>query len=491
MPYLVMSGLLWGTGGLTGTLLGRAAGLPGLSVAAYRLATGGALIVGFLLVTRRRWPTGRAAWTRITVIGLLAAVFQSCYFTAVSITSVSLATLLTIGSAPVIVLAAERLTGRLTGGRRPGRHAAATTGLALAGLGLLVGLPGGGYPETAVLASAGLAVLSGAGFATMTLVGARPVAGLDDLTATGFGFTLGGLVLLPLAAAAGRLAFTPQPVTIGLLIALGLGPTAVAYPLYFRGLRAATPSAAALLALLEPLTGTILAVVLLGNRLGGTGIAGAVLLGAAVASTVRTARGSADGLADHGGGPVQDDRAQRQQHGEGLPDHRAGERAGGQRPGRGHRVVERVEVCQHPHPGRAEGDRQQHSTEQQDRQVEPVDDRGETADIPAAQGDRDGERGRAGHQQGQQQTEQEQPGDVQREAEAPAGGQHHQVEQEHQQHRGQDRADQDGEPAGRGDPEPLDDPGAQLEDGAEPGAGPAGVGQQGQDAGQEQVEYVA
>ena len=58
MPYLVMSGLLWGTGGLTGTLLGRAAGLPGLSVAAYRLATGGALIVGFLLVTRRRWPAG-------------------------------------------------------------------------------------------------------------------------------------------------------------------------------------------------------------------------------------------------------------------------------------------------------------------------------------------------------------------------------------------------------------------------------------------------
>ncbi|HEY2125721.1 MAG TPA: DMT family transporter [Streptosporangiaceae bacterium] len=351
MPYLVMSGLLWGTGGLTGTLLGRAAGLPGLSVAAYRLATGGALIVGFLLVTRRRWPAGRAAWTRITVIGLLAAVFQSCYFTAVSISSVSLATLLTIGSAPVIVLAAEPLTGR----RRPRRRAAATTGLALAGLGLLVGLPGGGYPETAVLASAGLAVLSGAGFATMTLVGARPVAGLDDLTATGFGFTLGGLVLLPLAAAAGRLAFTPQPATIGLLIALSTGPTAVAYPLYFRGLRAATPSAAALLALLEPLTGTILAVVLLGNRLSGTGIAGAMLLGAAVASTVRTARGSADGLADHGGGPVQDDRAQRQQHGEGLPDHRAGERAGGQRPGCGHRVVERVEVCQHRPAGHAPG----------------------------------------------------------------------------------------------------------------------------------------
>ena len=52
----------------------------------------GALIVVFLTVTARRWPAGRPAWTRITVIGLLAALYQSCYFTAVSLTSVPLAT---------------------------------------------------------------------------------------------------------------------------------------------------------------------------------------------------------------------------------------------------------------------------------------------------------------------------------------------------------------------------------------------------------------
>jgi DME family drug/metabolite transporter len=487
MPYLIMSGLLWGTGGLTGTLFGRAAGLPGLSVAAYRLATGGLLIVSYLLVTGRRWPAGRAAWTRITVLGLLAAVFQSCYFTAVSVTSVSLATLLTIGSAPLIVLAAGTLTGR----RRPSRRVAVTTGLALAGLGLLVGLPGGGYPEAAVLGTAGLAVTSGAGFAAMTLISARPVAGLDDLAAAGFGFTLGGLLLLPLATVAGRLAFTPHPAAIGLLLALGTGPTAVAYTLYFRGLRTASPSAAALLSLLEPLTGTILAVVLLGNRLGGAGIAGAVLLGAAVVATVRTAGRSGDRLAHHAGGPVQHDRAQRHQYGERLPHRGAGERAGRQRPGRGHRVVERVEVREHPEPGRSQGYRQQHAAEQQHRQIQPVDDRRDTVDLAAAQRDRDGERGHGGHLQGQQQGQQEQAEHVQMEAESPAGQHEHQVEQEHQQHRGQDRPGQDGEPADRGDPEPLDDPRAQLEDRAEAGAGPAGVSEQGQDAGQEQVQHVA
>jgi EamA-like transporter family len=85
------------------------------------------------------------------------------------------------------------------------------------------------------------------------------VAGLDELTATGFGFTAGGLVLLPLAAALGGITFPAHSTSLGLLALLGTGPTAVAYTLYFRGLRTVRASLAALLSLLELLTGTILA----------------------------------------------------------------------------------------------------------------------------------------------------------------------------------------------------------------------------------------
>ena len=362
LACLVAAGLLWGTGGLTGSLLGRSSGLPALSVAAYRLMTGGALIIAFLVLTGRRWPAGRAAWTRIAAIAGLAAMFQSCYFTAVSLTSVSLATLVTIGSAPVLVLAAERVRGR-----RAGRLAGGATGLALTGLALLAGLPSGGFPETAVLASAGMAVLAAAGFATLTLISARPVAGLDDLTAAGFGFALGGLVLLPAAAAAGGVGFTPGPVTLGLLAALGTGPTAVAYTLYFRGLRSAPAGTAALLSLLEPLTGTVLAALILGDRLGPAGITGAVILAAALVLAAVAGQGalsqdgaagqhgpSGDGPADHGRGPAQHHHAQRGEHGERLPDRGAGESAGRQYPGGGDRVVERVEMGQYPHPLRPE-----------------------------------------------------------------------------------------------------------------------------------------
>jgi drug/metabolite transporter, DME family len=208
-------------------------------------------------------------------------LFQCCYFWAVWFTSVSMATLVTIGSAPVIVQAATRILGR------PSAARPAATCLALAGLALLVGLPVSGLRESAVIASAGLAVVAASGFATLTLVGGTPVSGLDELTAIGYGFTAGGTALMVIAAITGSVTFTPRPAAIGLLIALGAGPTAAAYTLYFRGLRTMPASTAALLSLLEPLTGTVLAVLLLGNRLDLAGIAGAAILSTAVVLTAR------------------------------------------------------------------------------------------------------------------------------------------------------------------------------------------------------------
>jgi drug/metabolite transporter, DME family len=281
--YLVLSGLLWGTGGLIGTLLGRAAGLSAMSVASYRLLAGGGLVVAFLSLTGKRWPTGRAAWSRIAVNGLLSALFQSCYFGAIALSCVSLATLVTIGATPVIVAIAEHARGR----RPLTRADVITTATALAGLGLLVGDPGGGLSETAVLASTALALLSAAGFAAVTLIGTSLVTGLDELTLNGFGFSLGGLVLLPLAGVlGGGLGFRPGLASAGLLAALGIGPTAAAYTLYFHALRKASASTAALLTLIEPLAAALLAAAVLGDKLSATGIAGAVVLLAAVVRTV-------------------------------------------------------------------------------------------------------------------------------------------------------------------------------------------------------------
>ena len=226
LACLVAAGLLWGTGGLTGSLLGRSSGLPALSVAAYRLMTGGALIIAFLVLTGQalaRRARGLDTYRRHRRAGgdVPELLLHGCG-----------ADLGEPGHARHHRQRPGPRAGRRTGAGQAGRRlAGGATGLALTGLALLAGLPSGGFPETVVLASAGMAVLAAAGFATLTLISARPVAGLDDLTAAGFGFALGGLLLLPAAVAAGGIGFTPGPVTLGLLAALGTGPTAVAYTL--------------------------------------------------------------------------------------------------------------------------------------------------------------------------------------------------------------------------------------------------------------------
>lgn len=144
-----------------------------------------------------------------------------------------------------------------------------------------MGSPGADQDPATLLGGCLLALASAAGFAAITLVGRRPVPGLDAAATTGFGFTFGGLLLLPLAAPAG-LSFAPDPSSIALVGYLGLAPTALAYVLYFGGLRTVGAGPAALIALLEPLTAAVLGALLLGDRLGGAGILGALLVGIAV-----------------------------------------------------------------------------------------------------------------------------------------------------------------------------------------------------------------
>jgi DME family drug/metabolite transporter len=272
-----MSGILWGTGGLTGSLFGRATGLSPLAIAAYRLIAGGLLILVFLAVSRARLPRGSAAWRRIVLIGVLAATFQACYFASIALTSVSIATLVTIGMSPVLVLTFS--------GTYRERSSVITVCLAVTGFALLVGSPQSGLPLLDLLAGTGLALCSAAGFATVTLISARPVSGLDDLTTTGFAFTLGGLVLAPIAVPIG---FHPTTDAVGWLVFLGTVPTAMAYTLYFRGLRLVSATTASLMALLEPLTAAVLAATFLGDRLSSAGLAGGAILILAVGmATVR------------------------------------------------------------------------------------------------------------------------------------------------------------------------------------------------------------
>ncbi len=277
---LVLAGVLWGTGGLAGVLLQTAGGLDPVPVAAYRLLVGGVLTtLAAACLGQLRFLRGRVALSRLVVAGVLLAEFQAAYQVAVAQISVSLATLLTIGCVPVFVAVGVAVRER----RWPAPRTAAAIVAALAGLALLSGGPAGtdGW-RTAV--GVGASLLAGGGFAVLTLVTARPVAGQHAVTSVAL--LLGGALLMPFALVDG-MALPLTGDVLALVVYLGVVPTAVAYGAYFLGLRHAHPTAAALATMLEPLTATVLAVWLHGERLDLAGVAGAVLIAVALAVAPR------------------------------------------------------------------------------------------------------------------------------------------------------------------------------------------------------------
>jgi DME family drug/metabolite transporter len=90
-------------------------------------------------------------------------------------------------------------------------------------------------------------------------------------------FPIGALLLFAITLPGGLTVSYP-PVGWGLLLYLGLVPTALAYALFFRGMRSTTATAATIITLIEPLTATILASVLFQERLGPLGLLGGALL---------------------------------------------------------------------------------------------------------------------------------------------------------------------------------------------------------------------
>ena len=334
LALVVLGAVCWGVGGLAGARLGAAADVGALAVAAYRLLGGGvAVLLGVVVVEAvrprgRLRVTSRAAWTRVALLAVLVAVFQAAYFGAVFRVGVAVATLVTLGTAPVLVAGAGAARRR----RLPGARTLVALLSAVVGLFLLVlagsaraqgaggegsapgvvrpdgasartgaggrlvetpadpvlatngppGLVGPGTAGADLVVGVGLALLAAVAFAGLVVVNRRAVRGLGPIVMTGVSFTAGGVLLVPLAAGVGGLALPSTGLGWGWLVVLALVPTALAYALFFTGLPAAGATPAALAALLEPLTATFLAVLVLDERLTVAGWCAAVLLVVAV-----------------------------------------------------------------------------------------------------------------------------------------------------------------------------------------------------------------
>ncbi|MDH6126623.1 EamA family transporter [Kitasatospora sp. GP82] len=287
MLYITVAATSWGTAGAAAALLYGSSGLGPMALTFWR-AIGGLTLLLLTSLATGRHRTGPAApqprRRRITdtlVNGLGLTVFQAAYFEAVRGTGLAVATVVTLGAAPVLIAVGARLA---MGERIGGAGGTAVAG-ALAGLTVLVLGDGSGSGEVRP-AGVAWALLSAAGYACITLYTRHQ--GRSGRSADAFGTTVRSFAvctvcLLPFAAAEG---LWPQSAelgrTLGLMVYIAAVPTALGYALYFAGAAMVRATTASVIALIEPVSATVIAVALLGEHLTTATAAGTAVLLASV-----------------------------------------------------------------------------------------------------------------------------------------------------------------------------------------------------------------
>jgi DME family drug/metabolite transporter len=283
-----LAGILWGTGGLALEILRDHSSMSVLTVSAYRMAVAAAALVVASLVVRkgpqlvalvRDYPA------RAVVVGLGTGAYQALYFGSVATAGVTVATVVSLGLAPVLLAVVDLVRARRRTATRSAVRLTLVVGSALSGLVLVSVASGANAVGPRPVLGLLLAVASGSVYAGTTALGGTLLAsdGVDPLALTTVATTAGAVGLVPVALLGGGPFVTSDPTTLGVLAYLGIFTMALAYGLFYAGLRTTRSGAAVVATLLEPVTAAIAAAVVLGERLGVLGIVGSVLILAAVA----------------------------------------------------------------------------------------------------------------------------------------------------------------------------------------------------------------
>lgn len=283
---LVLASLLWGT---TGT---AASFMPGdvspLAIGASTMAVGGILL--FVVSARPAMMAIRAGasrrWLLVGAVGVV--VYPLAFYASMDLAGVAIGNVVSLGTGPLFAALLEWLFER----HRLSTLWAACTAVAIAGVTLLAlgghGGTGAGAGDT-VLVGVLLGIVAGLAYALYTYASSRAIrAGQAARGVMGGMFGLGALALVPVLLVFGA-PLLQSGRSIGIAAYLALGPMFVAYLLFGIGMRTLRSSTATTITLLEPFVATLLAVVVVGERLDPIGWVGLGLILAAV-TVLATAR---------------------------------------------------------------------------------------------------------------------------------------------------------------------------------------------------------
>lgn len=263
LAALTVTSLLWGT---TGTAATFAPGVSPLAIGAAALGIGGLLQAAIAGPHLRGARGALRKNARTAVIGGLAvAIYPLAFYSSMHLAGVAVGTVVSLASAPL----ASGVLERVVDGRRLDRWWLAAATLGVIGSALLcaskLGSPAASVWPT--LAGIALGLLAGATYATYTWAAHGLMhTGIDRGAAMGAVFGLGGLLLMPVLAVTGG-SILETPGNLAVTAYMALIPMFLGYLLFGCGLTKVTASTATTVTLLEPAVATLLAVLVVGERL--------------------------------------------------------------------------------------------------------------------------------------------------------------------------------------------------------------------------------
>lgn len=271
---VLIAALLWGT---TGTAATFAPEVSAVAIGAVAMG-GGGLLQALLAAGRiRRHAGALRAQQRVLLLGAVAvAIYPLAFYASMRLAGVTIGTVVSIGSAPLLSVLIEN---RLDGLRLTVRWATGAA-LGLGGMLLLCLAEGGGHVATGdeVVPGVLLGLLAGLSYALYSWTARRLMQrGIASRAAMGATFGIGGLLLMPVLLVTGApLLASWGNAAVGLYMALV--PMLLGYLCFGHGLARIPASTATTITLFEPVVAAGLAVAIVGERLPPLGWVGIVLI---------------------------------------------------------------------------------------------------------------------------------------------------------------------------------------------------------------------
>jgi drug/metabolite transporter, DME family len=260
---VALSALVWGSLGVTIKGVFNVAATNAYSVRLLRalVALSASLAICVLVLGKSTFRIALGDLGIMVFAGLLMALNQVAFVFALTLANVTIATLVTLCTVPVC---AAILSRALLGEALQSSTLLALVS-AIVGVALLVGFDRLTERGASTWIGVSLALLSAASFGLIQVCGRVLANRYHPMQTLSVFFFVAVLALLPITLVNGFV--TTYPFVGWLLLAhLGLGISVLGFALLVLGLRTTPVTTAAIVSLLEPLTSTLLAWLLLGER---------------------------------------------------------------------------------------------------------------------------------------------------------------------------------------------------------------------------------